>query len=74
MIIIWVTELFMNQMGALRNSNISYLHDSQYIELQKQLDSFLGIPKVEVLESNRDQWKFLYLQFSVLLLHEQLLN
>ncbi|KAH0950839.1 hypothetical protein HN011_007913 [Eciton burchellii] len=47
MIIIWVTELFMNQMGALRNSNISYLHDPQYIELQKQLDSFLGIPKVE---------------------------
>jgi hypothetical protein len=55
MIIIWVTELFMNQMGALRNSNISYLHDPQYIELQKQLDSFLGIPKVEVFESNRNQ-------------------
>lgn len=48
MIVIWVMELFMNQMGALRSSNTSYLHDSQYIELQKQFDGFLGIPKVEV--------------------------
>lgn len=47
MIVIWVMELFMNQMGALRSSNTSYLHDSQYIELQKQFDGFLGIPKVE---------------------------
>ncbi|TGZ50267.1 Vacuolar protein sorting-associated protein 18-like protein [Temnothorax longispinosus] len=47
MIVIWVTELFMNQMGALRSSNTSYLHDSQYTELQKQFDSFLTIPKVE---------------------------
>lgn len=50
MIVIWVTELFMNQMGALRSSNTSYFHDSRYTELQKQFDSFLTIPKVEVLE------------------------
>ena len=47
MIVIWVTELFMNQMGVLRNSSTSYLHNSQYLELQKQFDSFLAIPKVE---------------------------
>lgn len=49
MIVVWVIELFMNQMGVLRSNNTSYLHDSQYLELQKQFDSFLGIPKVEVL-------------------------
>lgn len=53
MIVIWVTELFMNQMGALRSSNISYLHDSQYMELQKQFDSFLAIPKVEVCKEKK---------------------
>ncbi|XP_014476276.1 PREDICTED: vacuolar protein sorting-associated protein 18 homolog isoform X2 [Dinoponera quadriceps] len=47
MIVIWVTELFMNQMGTLRSSNTSYLHDPQYIELQNQFDQFLAIPKVE---------------------------
>lgn len=54
MIVIWVTELFMNQMGALRSSNTSYLHDPQYIELQKQFDSFLIIPKVEVRAESKD--------------------
>lgn len=53
MIVIWVTELFMNQMGALRSSNTCYLHDSQYTELQKQFDSFLTIPKVEVFKQNK---------------------
>jgi len=57
MIVIWVTELFMNQMGALRSSNTSYLHDSQYMELQKQFDSFFTIPKVEVLGKNKDGLK-----------------
>lgn len=63
MIVIWVTELFMNQMGALRSNNTSYLHDSQYTELQKQFDSFLTIPKVEVrmekrkLGENKNEWK-----------------
>lgn len=55
MIVIWVTELFMNQMGALRSSNTSYLHDSQYMELQKQFDSFLAIPKVEVHKENTSE-------------------
>jgi len=57
MIVIWVTELFMNQMGALRSSNTSYLHDMQYMELQKQFDSFLTIPKVKVLENTRVERK-----------------
>ncbi|KAF3420783.1 hypothetical protein E2986_04403 [Frieseomelitta varia] len=47
MIVVWVIELFMNQMGVLRSNNTSYLHNSQYLELQKQFDSFLAIPKVE---------------------------
>lgn len=51
MIVVWVTELFMNRMGVLRSSNTSYLHDPQYLELQKQFDSFLAIPKVEVLDN-----------------------
>lgn len=54
MIVIWMTELFMNQMGALRSNNTSYLYDSQYMELQKQFDSFLAIPKVEeCIKKNR---------------------
>ncbi|XP_053975095.1 vacuolar protein sorting-associated protein 18 homolog isoform X2 [Hylaeus anthracinus] len=47
MIVVWVIELFMNQMGVLRSNNTSYLHDSRYLELQKQFDSFLAIPQVE---------------------------
>ncbi|XP_076171976.1 vacuolar protein sorting-associated protein 18 dor [Ptiloglossa arizonensis] len=47
MIVVWVIELFMNQMGVLRSNNTSYLHDPQYSELQKQFDGFLAIPKVE---------------------------
>ncbi|XP_011144081.1 vacuolar protein sorting-associated protein 18 homolog isoform X2 [Harpegnathos saltator] len=55
MIVIWVTELFMNQMGALRSSNTSYRHDPQYIELQNQFDQFLAIPKVEeCIRKNRN--------------------
>lgn len=51
MIVIWVVELFMNQMGALRSSKShSYHQDAQYIELQKQFDNFLAIPKVEVFQ------------------------
>lgn len=63
MIVIWVTELFMNQMGALRSSNTSYLHDSQYTELQKQFDSFLTIPKVEVFRENNDGLLFNYISW-----------
>ncbi|XP_046628252.1 vacuolar protein sorting-associated protein 18 homolog isoform X1 [Neodiprion virginianus] len=47
MIVIWVVELFMNQMGALRGDHTSHLHNPRYQELQKQFDSFLAIPKVE---------------------------
>ncbi|XP_078033999.1 vacuolar protein sorting-associated protein 18 dor [Augochlora pura] len=47
MIVVWVVELFMNQMAVIRSSNNSYLNDPQYLELQKQFDSFLAIPKVE---------------------------
>lgn len=65
MIVIWVTELFMNQMGALRSSNTSYLHDSQYKELQNQFDQFLTIPKVEVFHKRRPIFllKFTFLCF-----------
>lgn len=54
MIVVWVIELFMNQMGVLRSNNTSYLNDPQYLELQKQFDSFLAIPKVEVLIIKHD--------------------
>ncbi|XP_015595540.1 vacuolar protein sorting-associated protein 18 homolog isoform X2 [Cephus cinctus] len=47
MIVVWVVELFMNQMGALRGDQTSHLHNPKYTELQKQFDSFLAIPKVE---------------------------
>lgn len=47
MIVVWVVELFMNQMGALRGAHVSQLHNPRYQELQKQFDSFLAIPKVE---------------------------
>lgn len=49
MIVVWVVELFMNQLGSLRSSSqTSHLHNPRYTELQKQFDSFLCIPKVEV--------------------------
>lgn len=48
MIVIWVVELFMNQMGALRSNETSYLQNPRFIELQKQFDSFLATEKVEV--------------------------
>ncbi|XP_043280093.1 vacuolar protein sorting-associated protein 18 homolog isoform X2 [Venturia canescens] len=47
MIVVWVVELFLSQLGSLRSSQISYLHNPRYTELQKQFDSFLSIPKVE---------------------------
>lgn len=47
MIVVWVVELFMNQMGALKNDQTSHLHNPKCIELQKQFDSFLAIPTVE---------------------------
>ncbi|XP_058794794.1 vacuolar protein sorting-associated protein 18 homolog isoform X2 [Phymastichus coffea] len=47
MIVIWIVELFMHQMGAMRGSDTSYLQNPRYIELQKQLDSFLATKKVD---------------------------
>ncbi|XP_063971923.1 vacuolar protein sorting-associated protein 18 homolog [Diachasmimorpha longicaudata] len=47
MIVVWVVELFMNQMGALRGDQSSHLHNPKYMDLQKQFDSFLCIPVVE---------------------------
>ena len=48
MIVIWVVELFMNQLGNLRSNDTSYLQNPKYMELQKQFDSFLATDKVEV--------------------------
>lgn len=47
MIVVWVIELFMNQMGEIRSNDSSYNRNPQYIALQKQFDSFLAINKVE---------------------------
>lgn len=48
MIVVWVIELFMSQMGEVRSNDSSYTHNPQYIALQKQFDSFLAMQKVEV--------------------------
>ncbi|XP_047356828.1 vacuolar protein sorting-associated protein 18 homolog isoform X3 [Vespa velutina] len=47
MIVVWVIELFMSQMGEVRSNDSSYIHNPQYIALQKQFDSFLAMQKVE---------------------------
>ncbi|KAL2749921.1 vacuolar protein sorting-associated protein 18 isoform X1 [Vespula maculifrons] len=47
MIVVWVIELFMSQMGEVRSNDSSYTHNPQYIALQKQFDSFLAMQKVE---------------------------
>jgi hypothetical protein len=48
MIVIWVVELFMNQMGTFRSTDTSYLQNPRYMQLQKEFDSFLATDKVEV--------------------------
>ncbi|XP_043488268.1 vacuolar protein sorting-associated protein 18 homolog isoform X2 [Polistes fuscatus] len=54
MIVVWVIELFMNQMGEVRSKDSSYTHNPQYIALQKQFDSFLSMHKVEeCIKKNR---------------------
>ncbi|XP_023247214.1 vacuolar protein sorting-associated protein 18 homolog [Copidosoma floridanum] len=54
MIVIWVVELFMNQMGTMRSNDPSYLQKPRYMELQKHFDSFLASNKVEeCLRRNR---------------------
>ncbi|KZC05612.1 Vacuolar protein sorting-associated protein 18 like protein, partial [Dufourea novaeangliae] len=55
MIVVWVIELYINQIGVLRRNNTSYCYDTKYLELQKQFDSFLAIPKVEeCIKRNRN--------------------
>ncbi|XP_076620663.1 vacuolar protein sorting-associated protein 18 dor [Colletes latitarsis] len=55
MIVVWIIELFMSQMGIIRSTNTSYLNDSQYLELQKRFENFLAIPKVEeCIKKNRN--------------------
>lgn len=54
MIVVWVIELFTNQMGEVRSKDSSYTHNPQYIALQKQFDSFLSMHKVEeCIKKNR---------------------
>lgn len=53
MIVIWIIELFMNQMSILSQSIVNQSPYSakslQYTELQKQFDNFLQLPKVKVM-------------------------
>ena len=46
MIVIWVIELFLNQLGTLRDGGKE--NSSEYVSLQKELDSFLAHPQVMV--------------------------
>jgi len=46
MIVIWVIELFLNQLGTLRDEGKE--NTTEYISLQKELDSFLARPQVMV--------------------------
>jgi hypothetical protein len=46
MIVIWVIELFLNQLGTLRDEGKE--NTAEYISLQKELDAFLVRPQVMV--------------------------
>jgi hypothetical protein len=46
MIVVWVIELFLNQLGTLRDQGKE--NTAEYISLQKKLDSFLAHPQVMV--------------------------
>jgi hypothetical protein len=46
MIVIWVIELFLNQLGTLRDEGKE--NTVEYVSLQKELDSFLARPQVMV--------------------------
>ena len=46
MIVIWVIELFLNQLGTLRDEGKENI--AEYVSLQKELDSFLARPQVTV--------------------------
>ncbi|XP_054289696.1 vacuolar protein sorting-associated protein 18 homolog isoform X1 [Macrosteles quadrilineatus] len=45
MIVIWVIELFMNEMGTLRSQGME--HSNEYQQLQQDLDRFLALRQVE---------------------------
>lgn len=52
MIVIWVIELFLNQLGSLRDEGKE--NTTEYITLQKELDSFLARPQViECVKNNK---------------------
>jgi hypothetical protein len=46
MIVIWVIELFLNQLGTLRDKGND--DSAEYVSLQKELDLFLTRPRVTV--------------------------
>jgi hypothetical protein len=46
MIVIWVIELFLNQLGTLRDE--MKVDSAEYVSLQKELDLFLSRPRVTV--------------------------
>lgn len=50
MIVIWVIELFLNQLGTLRDEGMK--NTNEYISLQKELDAFLARPQVMVSFAN----------------------
>ena len=47
MIVVWIVELFMNEMGVLRSDQNFHLHKTEFEDLQKKFESFLRIQKVE---------------------------
>ncbi|GFG37001.1 hypothetical protein Cfor_07076 [Coptotermes formosanus] len=52
MIVVWVIELFLNQLGTLRDEGKE--KTAEYVSLQKELDSFLARPQVmECVKNNR---------------------
>uniref|UniRef100_A0A1B6D9S6 Vacuolar protein sorting-associated protein 18 homolog n=1 Tax=Clastoptera arizonana TaxID=38151 RepID=A0A1B6D9S6_9HEMI len=53
MIVLWVVELFQNQLGVLRNEGKE--HSIEYINLQKEMDDFLAMPQVKTcVTRNKD--------------------
>jgi hypothetical protein len=55
MIVIWVIELFLNQLGMLRDEGKE--NTTEYISLQKELDAFLARPQVVVSLTNLTKHK-----------------
>ncbi|XP_014226256.1 vacuolar protein sorting-associated protein 18 homolog [Trichogramma pretiosum] len=48
MLVVWIVELFVSQMGEIRCSeSTTYQQNPRYVELQKLFDSFLAIDKVD---------------------------